>query len=225
MQLPVFTIPQHPLEPISIGSYALLGLSILSMAYFWIWALVHAVRTPRAPWTQRLLWGFYLFLNPTATIWYWCVWKRWAFWTLFTPLLGFFMALPFAVRSVMTKADATNLTNSLFALGSNGLVIFFAILLIFPVVLRLAVTLNMTVNSALSAMDRNDWVLSVSFPVIGFGAALAYATRHMRPWAFIGMGWLVVLIIVGRIMVWNVGQLLVPAGEEKRENYKILQHP
>jgi len=135
-----------------------------------------------------------------------------------------FVALPFVVRSLMTKADATNLTNSLYAFGSNGLVVFFAILLIYPIVLKLAVILDATSNSQLSALDRNDWVLCISFPMIGFGALMAYAVKHMRPWAFGSLAWLLAFSIVGKAMIWNIAPLLVPAGEERRETYKE-QHP
>ena len=224
MYFPTLNLPKLPLEPLALGSYIILSISVIAFAVFWIWALVHAARTPRAPWTQRLWWSLCLFINPSATIWYWCVWKRWAFWTLFTPLLGMFVALPFAVRSLMSKADATNLTNGLYALGSNGLVVFFAILLIYPVVLKLAVTLDATSNGQLSALDRNDWVLCLSFPMIGFGASLVYAVKHLRPWAFGSLAWLLTFSFVSKAMIWNVAPLLVPAGEERREIYKEL-HP
>ncbi len=225
IRLPTLHLPLYPLEPKTLASYILLGISISAFASFWIWAMAHAVRTPRAPWTQRMLWFLCLLFNPTTTVWYWCVWKRWAFWTLVTPLLGIFAALPFVVRSLMTKADATQATNALFALGTNGLVIFMAVLMIFPLVMRLATILHLTKNPNLSAMERNDWVVSIGLPSIGFGAAFAYAIKYQMPWAFAALGWLLTLTVTGKFMVSNVANVLIPAGEEKREEFRTLHPP
>jgi hypothetical protein len=225
MRLPLLRFPSFPFEPMVWTWYGLLGISVVLFVGLWIWALVHAARTPRATWTQKLVWSLCILLNPTATIWYWCVWKRWVFWLMFTPLLGIFVALPFVVRTLMTKADATILNNYLFALWSNTLVIFFAILLIFPVVLRLVVALNLTVNGEVTALDRNDWVVSIAFPVIGFGAALAYATKYLKAWAFASIAWLVVIAYVGQAMIANVSPLLIPAGQMKREEFKLHRPP
>jgi len=121
----------------------------------------------------------------------------------------------------MTSAEATNVNDYLFAFGSNTLVIFFAILLIFPIVLRLIVTLNLTVNGEVTALDRNDWVLSIAFPIIGYGAALVYAIKHLKAWAFASIAWVIVIAAVGQAMVANVSPLLIPAGQEKREEFKL----
>lgn len=219
IRFPTLQLPVHPLDAKTITSYVLLSVSVTIFAIFWVWAMAHAARTPRAPWTQRLLWFLCLLCNPITTVWYWCVWKRWAFWTLFTPLLGIFLTLPFAVRSLMTKADATNLTNGLFALGSNGLVIFLAVLFIFPVVMRLAVILHLTKNPAYTAIERNDWVVSIGLPSVGYGAAFAYAIKHLMPWAFATLGWMLVVGITGRLIVINVTRVILPAGEEKRTEF------
>ncbi|MDF1496960.1 MAG: hypothetical protein P1P90_02775 [Patescibacteria group bacterium] len=222
--IPVLTLPSEPLTTLGLAAFILLGISILGFIFFWLWSVIHAYRTPRAPYGQRLFWALAILLNPTATIWYWCVWQRWAFWTLFTPLIGIFLALPFVVRSLMSKADATLITNSLFALGSNALVIFFAILLIFPIILRLMAILHLTKSTDISALEKNDWVVTLAFPSIGYGVALFYCVRHIRSWAFAGMGWMVILIIVSKIMFMNLAPSIIPAGEERREEYKAIKN-
>ncbi|MDD2785746.1 MAG: hypothetical protein PHS79_02515 [Patescibacteria group bacterium] len=222
-RLPSLILPQAPLNAWYLTAYIIFSISLIALAFFWIWALIHATRTPRASWSQRLVWGLCLLINPTATIWYWCIWKRWAFWSLFTPLLGTFVALPFVIRSMMTKADATALTNTLFAIGSNSLVILVAVLLIYPIVLRLMVVLHLSKNTALTAMERNDWVLTLAFPLIGFGSALTYAAKNLKPWALGSLAWLVVLAATGKIMITNITPALIPAGDEKREEFKTIR--
>ncbi len=222
--IPVLALQSEPLSALSLAAFILLGISILGFVFFWIWAIIHAYRTPGAPFGQKLFWSIAILINPTATVWYWCVWQRWAFWTLFTPLSGIFIALPFVVRSLMTKADATLLTNTLFALGSNALVIFFAILLIFPLILRLITILHLTKSREISAMEKNDWVVTIALPNIGYGIALFYAVRNLRSWAFAGLGWMIIIVIVGKIMLMNLAPVVIPAGEEKREEYKQNTH-
>jgi hypothetical protein len=205
-------------------AYILLGISLIALAFFWIWALIHAARTPRASWGQRFIWAICLLINPLTTIWYWCIWKRWAFWTLFAPLFGFFVALPLVTRSMMTKADASTVTNALFALGSNRLVIFFAVLLIYTIVLRLAVVLHLSKNAELTAMDRNDWVLTMAFPFIGFGTALTYTSKYMKPWALATLAWLIGIAIAGKFVFSNLTPIILPVGEEKRVEFRQLMH-
>lgn len=221
LYLPALTIPKLPLGIWTLISYILLGLSILIFVFFWIWALIHAAKTPRAQWGQRLLWSLCIIINPSSTIWYWCIWKRWAFWALFTPLLGMFVALPFVTRSLMTKADATWLTNALFALGGNGLVILFAILLIYPLVLKLNVVLHLSKNTDVTALDRNDWVLILALPIIGFGSALTYAAKYLKPWALVSLAWLIIFSLAGKAMFYNITPALIPAGDEKRTEFKL----
>ncbi|MBU2566083.1 hypothetical protein KKG46_00815, partial [Patescibacteria group bacterium] len=75
-KIPTFVLPTEPLSPFSLAAFVLLGISILTFIVFWFWALYHAYRTPRAPYSQRLFWAISILINPTATIWYWCVWQR-----------------------------------------------------------------------------------------------------------------------------------------------------
>jgi len=202
----------------------LLFASLAVFALFWAWAIVHAWRTPKASISQKLIWAGAIFVNPTSAIWYWYVWKRWAFWTLFSPLFGFFVSLPFVVRSLLSRADATNLTDALFALGTNRLVTLCAALVIFPLILKLAALLHLGKNDELDAMQRNDWVISLALPIFGYGAGMAYCAKEKRPWALAGLVWFVVLTGTIWSLEPNVVQALIKAGEIRREQFKI-QNP
>ncbi|MEO5927312.1 MAG: hypothetical protein ABIO72_01285 [Patescibacteria group bacterium] len=204
-----------------LAAQILFTISLLAYAGFWVWAMIHATQTPRATSEQRTLWIIAMIVNPLTAIWYWCVWKRWAFWTLFTPVLGFFISLPFIVRSVLSHADATALTNSLFALGSSRQVIFAAALMVFPLILTLAALFHLGKNTELTAMDRNDWIVSLALPLFGFGAGIAYTARYERRWAIAGLLWGVILIAALKGISQNVSHALIPAGEEKREEFRL----
>lgn len=217
MQWLFSSIHQHR----TLLAYILFGCSALWYAGFWVWAMIHAWLTPKAVTTQKLFWSGSMFINPSTAVWYWYVWKRWAFWVLFTPIFGFFISLPFIVRSLLTTNNTTNLANALSALGSPWVVVFFSSLLIFPFILRLAALFHLGRNGHLSAMDRNDWVVSFAMPIVGFGAGIAYCARYQRTWALISLGWWICMFILARIMVPNIMNALVPAGEEKREQLKI----
>jgi hypothetical protein len=201
--------------------YFIFGISFLFYVGLWAWAILHALETPRATTSQRALWGIALVVNPLTAIWYWYVWKRWAFWTLFTPLLGLTISLPLIVRSVLSKADATALTNALFALGSSRQVIVIAALFIFPMILGLAALLHLGKNTELTAMDRNDWIVSLALPFFGFGAAIAYCARFRRRWAMLGLAWLVVTVFAFKSISLNISHALIPAGEERREEFRL----
>jgi hypothetical protein len=197
-------------------AYVLLGISALSYAYFWVWAMIHAWSTPKASLPQRALWVGAMLTNPSAAVWYWYVWKRWAFWLLFTPILGFFVSFPYIVKSALSKAEATTYTNILFALGPARLSILFACLIVFPLIIRLAALLHLGRNNDLSAMDRNDWVVSFAFPLFGFGASFAYCAQYKKGWAFAGLLWWVAIAIASNAMFGTISQELVKAGEGKR---------
>lgn len=203
----------------------LLSISILVYAGFWVWAMVHAILTPKARPNQRIFWAGAMFVNPSTAIWYWYIWKRWAFWTLFTPIFGAFISLPFIVRSLLSKAEATNVTNALFALGTRPVVIFVAALLVYPLILRLVALLHLGRNIHLSAMDRNDWVIAFAIPVFGFGASLAYCANHRRAWAIASLGWFALISIGSTLLIRNVIHEIIPAGEERRELFRSTQRP
>lgn len=199
----------------------LFWISSVWYAAFWIWAIVHATLTPQASRGQKIFWAGAMFVNPSTAIWYWYIWKRWAFWVLFSPIFGFVISLPFVVRSLLSKAAATNLTNTLFALGTSRFVILLAALAIFPLVLRLAALLHLGRNTQLSAMNRNDWVVSLALPIFGFGAGIAYCASYARRWAIASLLWWMLLVIAFRFLLPNLTQALIPAGEERREQLKL----
>lgn len=210
----------HSIPYKTVSAYIVLSVSSLAYAVFWIWGMIHAASTPKTPLRQRLYWSLSLLINPSAATWYWFVWKRWAFWVLITPLILAFLSLPIAVRTLFTQAEETFLTNLLFALGPTWLIILLAALLFFPVVVRLVALFHLGKNFELTAIDRNDWVISLALPVIGLGAGMAYCAKYRRGWAIACLGWWVVMAIILRTVGSNVLQALAPIGEEKREQFR-----
>lgn len=210
----------HSIPYKTVAAYIVLSVSSLAYAVFWIWGMIHAATTPKTPVRQRLYWSLSLLINPSAAAWYWFVWKRWAFWVLITPLVLAFLSLPIAVRTLFTKAEETFLTNLLFALGPTWLIILLAALLVFPLILRLVALFHLGKNFELTAIDRNDWVISLALPIFGLGAGMAYCAKYRRGWAIACLGWWVIMVIILRTVGSNVLQALVPVGEEKREQFK-----
>ena len=209
----------------TIIAYLLFGGSLATYGVFWIWAMLHAGSTPKSSARQRVLWVGSMFVNPSAAVWYWYVWKRWAFWLLFTPLFGFFVSLPWVVRSVLSKAEATSLTDILFSIGTPRFVIFLTALTFFPLLLRLAALLHIGRNTNLSAMDRNDWVMGIALPVFGFGAGFAYCATYLRHWAIASLAWWVTIALSLSFVWQNVSQTLQTKGEERREEFKARPAP
>lgn len=143
---------------------------------FWIWGIYHAASTPKAHPTQKMFWVGAMLVNPSTIIWYWYVWKRWIFWLLFTPLFAAVCAFPFFTTSILSPDKA--------------IVVFgIMILFLFPIIFRLAAVLHIGRNSELDALRRNDWVVCLAFPILGFGVSMIYATRYMRTWALISLLW------------------------------------
>ncbi len=206
----------------TIVAEGVLILSSLTYAVFWIWAVLHATHTPRASMLQRLVWGLALIINPTTVIWYWCIWKRTVFWLLFTPVLGLVISMPLVIHSLLQKGDETRLTNLLFAFGNTPLLLVVSVLLIFPFLLRFNALLDVGKNAALSAMDRNDWIVTFALPVFGFGAAMSYCVRERKMWAVAGLLWMLVFGFSVNALMRNIMYAVLPFGDEKREAY--LQH-
>ncbi len=202
-------------------AYVLFSGSVAIYGVFWIWAMIHAGSTPHAPAGQRALWVGSMLVNPSAAVWYWYIWKRWAFWLLFTPILGLFVSLPFIVRSLLTKAEATQFTDILFSLSSSsGVLVLIACLIAFQLLLRLAALLHLGRNAELDALDRNDWVVALALPVFGFGAGFSYCVKYRRRWAFASLVWWVAMAFSARYVWNNVNQTLQQGGEERREEFK-----
>ncbi len=206
-------------------AFPLFVISVVIYGVFWMWGMVHAGMTPHSKRSQRILWVGSMIVNPSTAVWYWYVWKRWAFWLLFTPIFGFFISLPWVVRSLLTKAEATRLTDILFSIGAPSLVIFFAILTIIPLLLRLVALLHLGRNTELSALDRNDWVVAIALPVFGFGASFAYSAKYQRQWALASMAYWIAISFAA-IGIWNnISQTLQTEGEQRREEFKARPAP
>ena len=205
-------------------AYALFLFSATIYAWLWIWAMVHAAQTPKTEQWQRALWVGGLLVNPFAAIWYWYIWKRWAFWTLFTPLLGFFISFPVIVRSfLMQTGSASSVSNFLHALGASQVLTIVACLMIFPFVLRVVALFHLGKNSELNAMDRNDWVIALALPIFGFGAGFAYCAKYKRGWALVSLVWWVAFALSSRYIWINVSQDLIDAGMEQRAATSTLR--
>ncbi|MCR4279110.1 MAG: hypothetical protein NUV81_04415 [bacterium] len=202
---------------ISILALILFWLSLAFYVIFWCWAVIHAYQTPGADPMQKRLWCVALVVNPLTAVWYWYIWKKWAFIALFTPLLIAFISFPFAVRMALSHAEATAVTNLLFSFGSGRLVILTAILMVFPLLLRLVAILDLGKNTKLTAMDRNDWIVAIALPIFGFGAAIAYCARARRGWALVGLIWWIVIVLALLELVENVSPALIEAGNQLRE--------
>ncbi len=200
----------------TIGAMILLAVSAVMYAVFWIWAILHATRTPRATTLQKVLWGVALVANPSTAVWYWYVWKRWAFWALFTPIFGAFVSLPLLVHSALSKTQTTTSANILYGLGNAPILMFLAVLMIGPLVFRLAALLHLGKNTELSAMDRNDWIVSLAMPIFGFGAAVAYCARYRRVWAIAGFVWTILFALAFQGVIYNISHALIGAGVERR---------
>lgn len=208
------------LPPKYVIAYFFLGISVCIYTALWLWGIVHAASTPKSTVSQRAFWAGSMFVNPVTAVWYWYIWKRWAFWLLFTPLLVAFGSLPFVTRSLLTNAEASQVTNTLFALGTQRQVVVFATLMVFPLILRLAALLHLGRNTELTAMDRNDWVVSLALPIFGFGAGMAYCAKYRRGWAMTSLVWWVGITISSYFLFSNITKALIPAGEERREIYR-----
>jgi len=201
-------------------AYVILGISVVFYAGFWVWGMIHAASTPKASPAQKIFWTLALLINPSGAVWYWYVWKRWAFWLLFTPIFGFFLSLPFVVRSLLTHAQASFVTNALFALGTEYLLILVAVLCIYPILLRLIMLLHLGRNKELDAFDRNDWVTTVALPLYGFGAAMAYCAKYCRLWGVVSLVWLLAIMGTFRFVTANTVQALISVGAEKRIEFR-----
>jgi hypothetical protein len=166
-------------------------------AVLWCWSVVHAILTPHEEWSRRGLWTAAILINPGTAIWYWYVWKRWAFWALFGPALVFLGFLPFTLEvvvkalSVRDVADrfvaiSTLLQNTIFIHIPLPILIFISV---FPFMLRLVALAHLGANAQLKAADRNDYAIAFALPVVGFGGAIAYCFKWRRVWAALGLFW------------------------------------
>jgi hypothetical protein len=170
-------------------------------AFLWGWGIVHAFLTPHVAGSRRGLWMLAMILNPISAMWYWYVWKRWAFWILFAPAILFVLFLPLTLRDVILTFAVRDLADKFVNLASAFLThVVYALPLglfipvcLFPFALRFAALAHLGANSELEAADRNDQSITFALPVFGFGAAMAYCFTWRRVWAVCGLVWIVVM--------------------------------
>lgn len=178
----------------------------------WGWSAVHALMTPHEDWSRRALWTAAMAVNPVTAMWYWYVWKRWAFWTLFIPLLAFMLSLPFALEALIRAFTVRDIADRFVHVATLLLqnvidVIPFPLLLplvVFPFILRLAALTHLGGNSQLKAADRNDYAIAFALPFFGFGGALGYCFKWRRAWATAGLVW----FFVASATAWGFVRLI-----------------
>lgn len=166
----------------------------------WGWSAIHALLTPREDWSRRGLWTAAILINPVTAIWYWYVWKRWAFWTLFAPALVFIAFLPYTLETLVRAFAVRDIADRFVALSTLLLqnvidampLALFVPLFAFPFLLRFAALTHLGGNSDLKAADRNDYAIAFALPLVGFGGALAYCFKWRRAWAALGLAWFLV---------------------------------
>lgn len=177
------------------------------LAFLWGWSLIHAFMTPKIDFSRRGLWSVALIINPLASMWYWYIWKRWAFWTLFAPVLIFSIFLPQLLEAVLrtlTMRDlADRFVDIMTAILENIIsaipIPILVPLVVFPFILRLAALAHLGGNTDLEPADRNDQAVTFALPLFGYGAAMVYCFKWRRGWALAGLVWF--LLVSG--VVWS----------------------
>lgn len=176
-----------------------LALYTSFLAFLWGWAIIHAFTTPKVDFSRRGLWVGSMAVNPLAAMWYWYIWKRWAFWILFIPAIIFTTFLPKAlaqtlrVLSMRAVADRfVSVMETILTHVIDAIPLYITIpLFTFPFILRLAALAHLGGNNDLEAADRNDQAVTLALPFFGFGAAMAYCLKWRRGWAIAGLTWFV----------------------------------
>lgn len=177
------------------------------LAFMWGWSLIHAYTTPKVAFSRRGLWTIALLINPLASMWYWYIWKRWAFWAIFAPVILFSTFLPFALEGLIRTFIARDIADRFVTISTTILEnIIEAIplpilipLVVFPFILRLAALAHLGGSKELEAPDRNDYAVAFALPLFGYGAAMAYAFKWRRGWALAGLCW----FLLASGVVWS----------------------
>jgi hypothetical protein len=186
-----------------------LALYVSLLAFLWTWAIIHALTTPKVDFSRRGLWAAAMIVNPLAAMWYWYIWKRWAFWSLFFPAILFTLFLPKALAQllrVLTMRDVADRFVSVMefiltrVIDSIPLIIAVP-LFTFPFILRLAALAHLGGNNQLEAADRNDQAVTLALPFFGFGGAMAYCLKWRRGWAVAGISWFIVAVWVTWVLL------------------------
>lgn len=180
------------------------------LAFLWGWAIIHAFTTPKVDFSRRGLWVCSMAVNPLAAMWYWYIWKRWAFWFLFVPAIGFTALLPIALEQTLRVLSMRDVADRFVAVMQviltqviDAIPLMIAVpLFTFPLMLRLAALTHLGGNMKLEAPDRNDQAVTFALPIYGYGAAMAYCLKWRRGWATAGLIWFV-------FAAWLVWALLV----------------
>ncbi len=196
MRYPSVNLMAGPLT----SRHLLFAVSSLCFTVFWGWATWHAATTPHSSLKQRIFWAGSMLLNPLTAVWYWYIWKRWAFWLLFTPLLFSFVTAPFIAKRLIAKSSSDILEQLFIQLTAPGawmLLMATSVFIVFPLILRLVALFHLSKNKNISALDRNDWIVALSLPIFGFGAGVAYCAQHRRNWAIGSLVWWLALAGVG----------------------------
>lgn len=176
-----------------------LALYASLLAFLWGWAIIHAFTTPKVAFSRRGLWVGSIFVNPLSAMWYWYIWKRWAFWFLFLPAMLFTAFLPVALEQTLRILSMRDVADRFVAVMQiiltnviDAIPLFVAVpLFSFPFILRLAALTHLGGNNELEAVDRNDQAVTFAIPVFGYGAAMAYCLKWRRGWATAGLIWLI----------------------------------
>ena len=163
------------------------------------WAIYHAATTPKEEASRRALWVMALIINPMATMWYWYIWRRWAFWALFGPALAFLLFIRPTLDGIIQAFTARDIANRFVSLGTwflDGVLEVIPLpillpLLVVPFLHQLAALAHLGGNSDLKASDRNDMAISFALPIVGFGASQAYCFKWRRGWALVGLAWFI----------------------------------
>jgi hypothetical protein len=179
------------------------------LAFLWGWAIIHAITTPKVDFSRRGLWVGALAVNPLATMWYWYIWKRWAFWALFFPAVAFTAFLPFALEQTLRVLSMRDVADRFVAVMGvilthviDPLPIAFVIpLFTFPFIFRLAALTHLGGNKELESADRNDQAVSFALPFFGFGASMTYCLKWRRGWAITGLVWFVFAVCMAWILL------------------------
>ncbi len=176
-------------------------------AFLWGWSLIHAYTTPKIAFSRRGLWTLAIIINPLASMWYWYIWKRWAFWAIFGPVILFSAFLPFALEGLIRTFIARDIAVRFVNISTTILEdIITAIplpilipLVVFPFILRLATLAHLGGSKDLDASDRNDYAVAFALPLFGYGAAMAYAFKWRRGWTLAGLCW----FLLASGVVWS----------------------
>jgi hypothetical protein len=186
-----------------------IAVYISLLAFLWGWSIIHAITTPKVDFSRRGLWVGSLAVNPLAAMWYWYIWKRWAFWALFLPAIVFTAFLPVALEQTLRILSMRDVADRFVAVMEmiltyviDDIPLAVAVpLFTFPFIFRLAALTHLGGNSELEAADRNDHAVTFALPFFGFGASMTYCLKWRKGWAVAGLIWFVSIASVAWLLL------------------------